>query len=398
MSKIKLDDKGRKLYKNEYQRKDGRYLYKYYDTEGNIKYLYSWKLEDQDKNSKGKQGCKALREMESEIKYSLLWESKGLNISERITVIELVDCYLSMRINVKPATLNGYRLVRKTIVRDTFGDRKIDRVSVSDAKRWLVSLQANGKGYSSIHNIRGVLNPAFQMAVEDGLIERNPFDFKLASIIVNDTQKREALTIKEEQDFLEFIHNDGYYSRYFDMVYVLFNTGIRVSEMCGLTMDDIDFQQGYISIRRTLNRFNREYVMGSPKTTSGTRKIPMSNEVRTSLERIVKCRKHVEQKVSIGAINNLLFLDTRGMPLLPNMVEKYFQRIRELFYKERKYEIYVTPHICRHTFCTKMVREGMKPKVLQYLMGHSRIDTTLEYYAHIDYDQVKLEVEKIMNN
>lgn len=398
MSKTKLDNKGRKLYKNEYQRKDGRYLYKYYDTEGNIKYLYSWKLEDQDKNSKGKQGCKSLREMESEIKYSLLWESKGLNISERITVIEQVDRYLSMRINVKPATLNGYRLVRKTIARDTFGDKKIDRVSVSDAKRWLASLQANGKGFSSIHNIRGVLNPAFQMAVEDGLIERNPFDFKLASIIVNDTQKREALTIKEEQDFLEFIHNDGYYSRYFDMVYVLFNTGIRVSEMCGLTMDDIDFQQGYISIRRTLNRFNKEYVVGSPKTMSGIRKIPMSNEVRISLERIVNCRKHIKQKVSIGAINNMLFLDTRGMPLLPNMVEKYFQRIRELFYKEQKYEIYVTPHICRHTFCTKMVREGMKPKVLQYLMGHSRIDTTLEYYAHIDYDQVKFEVEKIMNN
>ena len=82
----------------------------------------------------------------------------------------------------------------------------IDKVKLSDAKAWLIKLQrVDGKGYSSIHTIRGVLRPTFQMAEEDDLIRKNPFGFELVNVIVNDSVRREAVTRKQEREFLRFI-------------------------------------------------------------------------------------------------------------------------------------------------------------------------------------------------
>ena len=85
--------------------------------------------------------------------------------------------------------------------KEDFSRQRIDQVRLSDAKAWLIKLQqADGRGYSSIHSIRGVLRPAFQMAVDDDLIRKNPFDFELASVVVNDSVTREAITRKQERD------------------------------------------------------------------------------------------------------------------------------------------------------------------------------------------------------
>ena len=96
---------------------------------------------------------------------------------------------------------------------------------LSDAKAWLIKLQkVDGRGYSSIHSIRGVLRPAFQMAVDDDLIRKNPFGFELASVVVNDSVTREAISRKQERDLLKFIKEDKHFSRYYDGIYILFHT------------------------------------------------------------------------------------------------------------------------------------------------------------------------------
>ena len=129
-----------------------------------------------------------------------------------------------------------------TLRKDAFAGQRIDRVHLSDAKAWLIKLQqVDGKGYSSIHSIRGVLRPAFQMAVDDDLLRKNPFDFELASVVVNDSVTREAITRKQEQDLLQFIKADKHYSRCYDGIYILFHTGLRISEFCGLTCRILNF-------------------------------------------------------------------------------------------------------------------------------------------------------------
>ena len=97
------------------------------------------------------------------------------------------------------------------------GAKRIDKVKPSDAKMWLIKLQQkDGKSYSAIHSIRGVVRPAFQMAVDDDVLRKNPFGFQLATVLVNDAVTREAITRKQERTFLEFVRNDPHYSRYYD--------------------------------------------------------------------------------------------------------------------------------------------------------------------------------------
>lgn len=79
---------------------------------------------------------------------------------------------------------------------------------MSDAREWLIKLQDDGKDYSSIHSIRGVVRPASQIAVNDDLIRKNPFEFQLATVVVNDSVTREAITRKQEREFLRFFKED----------------------------------------------------------------------------------------------------------------------------------------------------------------------------------------------
>ena len=125
-----------------------------------------------------------------------------------MTVLALVELYISQKIGVKPSTRLGYKTVVNFLKKDDFGKRKISSVRTSDARAWLINLQKNGRGYSSIHSIRGVLRPAFQLAYEDDFIRKNPFDFELASVIVNDSVMRQAITRKQERLFLDFIRSD----------------------------------------------------------------------------------------------------------------------------------------------------------------------------------------------
>ena len=208
-------------------------------------------------------------------------------------MLELVEKYISLKTGVRHNTAAGYKTVIGILKKEAFGRQRIDRVHLSDAKAWLIKLQqVDGKGYSSIHSIRGVLRPAFQMAVDDDLLRKNPFGFELASVVVNDSVTREAITRKQERDLLQFIKND--------------------------------------------------------------------------------------------------------MPMVALHWEKYLQHIVEKY--NRIYRIpmpKVTPHVCRHTFCSNMAKSGMNPKTLQYIMGHADIGVTLNTYTHVSYEDAKGELLRL---
>ena len=232
------DDKGRVLQQGEWQEPSGRYRYKYTDSLGKRKILYSWRLTESDKMPEGKRSDSSLREKERKVQ-SL--QMQGITGS-KLTVIELVERYLSLKTGVKHNTLANYNFVVNVLKKEEFSHKKVDDVKLSDAKIFLIKLQRDGRGYSSIHSIRGVLRPAFQMAVDDDLILKNPFGFELGTILVNDSQKREAVSLEDEARFLEFVKNDPHYNRYYDAFYILFKTGLRISEFCGLTVRDLDFK------------------------------------------------------------------------------------------------------------------------------------------------------------
>ena len=130
--------------------------------------------------------------------------------------------YVSQKTGVKHNTEANYKFVINIIKKEDFGKKRIDKVKLSDAKGWLIKLQSDGRGYSTIHSVRGVVRPVFQMAVDDDLIRKNPFEFQLATVVVNDSVTREALTRKQERAFLKFVKEDKHFSRYYEGIYILF--------------------------------------------------------------------------------------------------------------------------------------------------------------------------------
>jgi hypothetical protein len=280
MSEKRRDNRNRILHEGEYQRADGRYRFRYVDIHGNEGNLYSWRLDHNDPIPKGKKMELSLREKEKQLEQDMF---NGLVPGGGgLTVLELVEKYVSLKIGVRQSTYAGYKTVINLLKKDDFGKRKISSVRTSDARAWLINLQKNGRGYSSIHSIRGVLRPAFQLAYEDDFIRKNPFDFELASVIVNDSVMRQAITRKQERLFLDFIRSDVHYNRVYEGVYILFNTGLRISEFVGLTISDIDFDNMVINVDHQLVRVYNEkkaYIIQKTKTTAGVRKVPMTEQV-----------------------------------------------------------------------------------------------------------------------
>ena len=396
MSEIRRDNKGRKLATGESQDKDGRYRYKYNDSFGKRKSVYSWRLTESDPYPKGKRKDISLREKEKVIEKALS-DAVSTNGGD-MTVLELVQKYISQKRGVKHNTQANYNFVINVIKKEDFGAKRIDTIKLSDAKTWLIKLQDDGRGYSSIHSIRGVVRPAFQMAVDDDLINKNPFEFQIATVVVNDSVTREAITRKQQREFLRFIKEDKHFCKYYDGIYILFNTGLRVSEFVGLTANDIEFDKQRIKIDHQLQRTrNMEYEILTPKTEKGERYVPMKEDVADCFRRIIQNRKHPKIEPMIDGYSGFLFLDKNDMPMVALHWEKYFQHIREKYNSIYKIQMpCITPHVCRHTFCSNMAKSGMNPKTLQYIMGHSDIGVTLNTYTHLQFEDALEEMKKVV--
>ena len=129
------------------------------------------------------------------------------------------------------------------------------RTLILHTKCWLIHLQqVEKKSYSSIHSIRGVLHPAFQLAVDDDLIRKNPFQFQLMEVVVNDSVTREAISRAEERKFLRFVKEDTHFCRYYEGIYILFKTGLRISEFCGLTISMLYMHHSVIGLEAVLRQ------------------------------------------------------------------------------------------------------------------------------------------------
>lgn len=389
------DAKNRVLRPGESVRANGKYQYKYH-IDGKPHFVYSWKLEPTDKLPKGKQPCLSLRELEKQINTELAVLSNI--VDGQMTVCELVDRYLKTKTGVRQSTKQGYVTVQRLLAKEKFGSQKIRSVKISDAKLFLIKLQQeDGKSYSTIHNVRGVLRPAFQMAVDDDILVKNPFGFQLQTVLVNDSVTREALSKDQMRKFLKFIHDDVVYCKYYEVVYILFHTGMRISEFCGLTLKDIDLQNKTVNIDHQLPRTaDMRYIIVETKTDAGKRKIPITDDVSAMFQAIIEDREAPAVEKIIDGYTGFLFYDKEGKPLVAMHWQNRFNNM-----VNRYNDIYriqmpnITPHICRHTYCSNQAKAGMNPKTLQYLMGHSDISVTMNVYTHVNFDDAEEELRRM---
>lgn len=291
----------------------------------------------------------------------------------------------------------NYNFVMNILKNEEFGAKKISHIKTSDAKLFLIKLQKDGRGYSTVKTVRGILRPAFQMAVDDDILNKNPFGFQLAGVVVNDSVTREAISREDMRRFLKFVHDDNCYCKYYEAVYILFHTGLRISEFCGLTLSDIDLQNKVLNVSHQLQRTSDStYRIESTKTKAGTRKLPLTDDVAECFRAIIEDREPPKRERIIDGYTGFLYYDTNGMPLVAMHWEHRFKHM-----VKRYNEIYrlqmpsITPHVCRHTYCSNMAKSGMNPKTLQYLMGHSDIGVTLNTYTHLGLEDAQDELGRI---
>lgn len=391
------DNKGRILRRGEQQRKDGSYMYTVLDpVTKKRKFIYSWKLERHDKMPAGKKPDLSLREKIKLLERDL---ANGISLSGGdMTVLELVEKYLGQKRNVRPTTAAGYKTVVNVLKKDRFGNQKINQINTIDAKSWIIKLQSEDKkSYSSIHTIRGVVRPAFQMAYEADLIRKNPFDFELNNFLINDSIKRDALTAKQERDYLKFIQQDEHFCQYYDGIFLLFKTGLRIGEFCGLTLKDIDLKKKTINIDHQLQYVgNKGKYIEKTKTTAGTRVLPMSDEVYDAFKRVIANRAKPRVEEMIDGYTGFIFLDKRGKPMMPYQWEKRFQHSVAKYNRIYRVQLpKITPHVCRHTYCTNMAKRQVSVETLKYLMGHTDISVTSSVYTHLKLEDAQEEMKRL---
>lgn len=378
-----------KLHPNEfYNPKTKRYEYHYKDYTGKQRVISSYRLEKTDQLPKGKKSSKSLREKEAELNTQL---ENGIDTDgAKLTLLEIVDQYLKHLYNRKKLAHNtkvGYNVTVNTLKQYRLGYMEVGKIRPEHCEKWLDDMKKKHKG-SSIQTQISLIKRAFEYALDYDYIAKNPFRYITTDR--SDSKKMEALSVSDMKRFLEFCSKDSHSMHCYDMIYVLFWTGLRASELCGLTLDNIDMNNRMITVNKQLQCINHTHVVLPTKTANGERTIPMTDGVYESFQRIIKNRyikgdiEPVCYDEQGNAYEKFVFLATRSRKtMVRSHVEEYLSNCIKRFNNAnpnnviKKFE----PHICRHTFATNF--QYLPPKTLQYILGHGNISTTMNNYVDV---------------
>lgn len=408
MSEKRRDSKNRILRNGESQRKDGKYEYKYVDANGERRSAYSWKLVPTDKVPEGKKCDLSLREIEKQIKRDI---EDGINTqtANKMTLNQLFENYM-MGKELKQSTRTNYNYMYKKYISEELGKRKVSSIKYSDIKRFYNSLilEKNFKP-NSMEIINTILHPVFTTAVRDGYIRTNPTDGVMAEIKKShnwEKPKRHALTEEQQERFVDFIAHSETYRHWLPLITVFLGTGCRVGEIIGLTWDDCDFEEKIISINHNLiyrqqDSGKCEMHITTPKTESGKREVPMFEAVRKALlEEKEKQRRMGYNETIIDGYSGFVFTNKNGYVHNPQAINRAIKRIYTAYNELEKIEAkeehrkptllpHFSVHNLRHTFCTRFCENETNLKIIQEIMGHSDITTTMDIYNEATREKKK---------
>ena len=382
MSEKRRDNKGRILREGESQRKNLTYMYRYTDENGNRQTLYAPTLKD----LREKEDCVAAR------------RSLGMTTARsQLTAMDIVNRLLSQKQNLRYQTVRSYENHAKNFSKWSQSGILAIELKTSMAKEFMLFMEANGYSYGTISNTHHFLKEAFALAVEDDILIKNPFIFNLRKVVAVKSEKRKALTPEQTEHFLAYIRNTNTFSKKYNEILVLLHTGMRVGELCGLTINDIDWERRRIHINKQLIEKGSVLSIGPPKSEAGNRIIPMDDVARDALMEIVKVRKTHKVEPIVDGVAGFLLLNGNSKLYTSYTIDSYFRRMQKAYNKKFGTDLKVTPHILRHTFCTNLVRAGVDLKSIQYLMGHSKVDISLDTYTHFTYDDVEAAFNRMHN-
>jgi len=382
------DSKGRVLRQGESQRNNGYYIYQYKDVNGIRRVIYA-------------SGLVELRKREKTVERD---KDDGIDTyaGENTTLNAAFDRYIAGKFNLKQSTRTNYKYMYDKYARPAFGNRRLHQIKYSDVKAFYYSL-VNERNFklNSMEIIHTLIHPVFTMAVRDGIIRLNPASGVMAEIKRSDEWDkgtRHALTLEQQRAFMQYTANSPIYNHWLPLFTVLLGTGGRIGEVLGLRWEDLDFENRTISINHSLiyrlqDSGECENHISTPKTKAGIRMIPMMESVYQAFQQ--EYRRQEEEGFSTAIVDGytgFAFTNRFGSVHIPMTINRAIKRIYEAYNEEEiqtakkeKRQPVLIPHFSchhlRHTFCTRFCENESNLKVIQEIMGHSDITTTMNIYA-----------------
>lgn len=407
MAKSRKDNRGRALKKGETQRKDGRYAYAYMSPYGKRKYIYATDLMELRKKED-----KLVRDQLDGLDVYAAGES-DLNFA--------FDRYISTKSELRKTTYTNYLYMYNKFVRNDLGKKKLGSIKYSDVLTFYYRLvHDKGVQLNTLETVHSTVHPSLQLAVRDGIIRNNPSDGVIAEMKKKSDKgptTRHALTKEQQRAFLNYMKGDSPFRRWLPLFTVLLGTGCRIGEIVGLRWEDIDLDNRMISINHACTYYPRrtdtykcEFEISLPKTEAGIRTIPMLNEVYEAfMEEKEWQRFFGENTMVISGMSGFIFSNRFGNVHNPEGVNRAIRRISESYNAEELVnaakehrEPVIIPHFSchhlRHTFCTRFCESETNIKVIQAIMGHSDIETTMNIYAEVTEDKKKESFENLTRN
>ena len=392
----RLDKNRLTLRKGETQRKDGTYDFRWTSADGKRHSVYASTLEELREKEEA-----AIRDKQDGIKTE----------TRRVTVNDVFELWCDLKRGLKDNTFQNYKYMYNMFVRPSFGKLRIASVKKSDVKRFYNTL-ADEKilTIATIDNVHTVLHQVFDLAVDDNYIRSNPTDHMLKELKQShnfETEKRKALTIAEQQLFVDFLKKHPQYNHWYPVFAVMLGTGMRVGEIVGLRWCDIDLEKGIISMNHTLVYYNHgdgkgcSFSINTPKTRAGERTIPMLDFVKEAflLEKKYQEETGLHCKATVDCYTDFIFVNRFGDVQHQGTLNKAIRRIirdcnDEVLLRGEDDPVLLPKFSChslRHTFTTRLCESGVNVKVIQDVLGHADISTTMDIYVDVTKDMKQKE-------
>lgn len=303
--------------------------------------------------------------------------------------------------NRAPNTLRNYRERYEHNVQPFIGSMLLRNVKPMDCQIILNAMESDYAG-STIRQTYMTMGTFFKSAKDNGFIDRHPMDGVRYTKPVRAVDDIHFLTVDEQKRFLEAAKVSHNYAQYA----LILETGLRTGEMIGLTWDAIDWEKRTLTVNKTLEfRYKQdEWRAGPPKTESSYRTIPLTDTAYNILRLIYDTREYRNESKDLSTVltfmdrktgqkrklvmRDLVFINWRtGMPAKNSSYDTHLYKLCDDAGIKR-----FCMHALRHTYATRAIESGMQPKVLQKLLGHASITTTMNRYVHVTDDSMKKAV------
>ena len=404
MAQARKDLRGRALRKGEVQRaSDKRYMYTYTDPLGRRKFIYANDLA-------------TLREKEKQLMKDQL-DGLDLYVAGKATINDVFDRYMSTKYDLRETTRSNYLYIWEHFVKDTFGKKRIADIKFSDLLQYYLYLLNDEEiALGTLDSVHCLIHPTFQLAVRDEIIRHNPSDGVMKEVSKRAGKSRgvrHALTLEQQRAFMDYIANHPVYYHWWPLFTVLLGTGCRIGEGLGLRWQDLDFEKRTISINHSLVYYpegsSRRSVLkvSKPKTEAGIRIIPMLDIVYDAFQMELEEQEETGyNQIEIDGMTGFIFTNRNGSAPNPQTVNRTIKRIISSYNadevvraKRQRREPVILPdfscHHLRHTFCTRLCENETNLKVIQTIMGHRNIETTMDIYAEATEQKKQEAIERL---